>query len=182
MKIPAITAGSLTAATVLAIGMTVGGFGVAAAQPIDFGALPVNPNVVTDSTAWLAESPVQNPNGQPGVEAVYTHRDSTRKITDTILVLPDPAAAIASIGGSQAELANTVVNAKTQLVPVGTGGTILTGTSPDGTASVTVLTFTEGNAATTIEFTGSGSDPAPTDLVIELGQKQAAAIKDALSA
>jgi hypothetical protein len=50
--------------------------------------------------------------------------------------------------------------------------------APDGVQSVTVLTFAEGNAATTIEFDGPATDPAPADFVVELGQKQAAAITD----
>jgi hypothetical protein len=43
---------------------------------------------------------------------------------------------------------------------------------------VTVLSFTEGNVATTIEFDGPSNDPAPPDFVTELGQKQDTAIKD----
>jgi hypothetical protein len=43
---------------------------------------------------------------------------------------------------------------------------------------VTVLTFTQGNAAATIEFDGAPKDPAPADLVVELGQKQDTAIRD----
>ena len=50
--------------------------------------------------------------------------------------------------------------------------------SPDGTQSVTVLTFAEGNAATTIEFDGPPNDPVPPDVAIELGQKQDTAIRD----
>jgi hypothetical protein len=50
--------------------------------------------------------------------------------------------------------------------------------SPDGSKSVTVLSFAEGNTATTIEFAGSPKDPAPSDLVLELGRKQDTAIRD----
>ena len=55
---------------------------------------------------------------------------------------------------------------------------MVSGMSPDGTKSVTVLSFTEGNAATTIEFDGAPNDPAPSDLVLELGRKQDTAIRD----
>ncbi len=48
---------------------------------------------------------------------------------------------------------------------------MVSGTSPDGTESVTVVTFTEGNTATTIEFGGPPNDPGPADLVVELGQR-----------
>jgi hypothetical protein len=43
---------------------------------------------------------------------------------------------------------------------------------------VTVLTFAQGNTATTIEFAGAANDPAPADLVLELGRKQDTAIQD----
>jgi hypothetical protein len=55
---------------------------------------------------------------------------------------------------------------------------MVSGMSPDGTKSVTVLTFTQGTAAATIEFDGPPRDPAPADFVVELGQKQDTAIKD----
>ncbi|MBP1817755.1 hypothetical protein [Mycobacterium sp. OAE908] len=165
-------AGGFAAAAVL----TMSGFGYAAAQPGDFSTLPVDPNLITDSLAYNAAAPVFNPNGQPGVETVYTHRDGSRTITTTVLVLPDAGAATAALDGARAGLA--VANGKSQPAAVGSGGTMLTGMSPDGSKSVTVLSFTEGNTATTIEFAGAPKDPAPSDLVLELGRKQDTAIRD----
>ena len=151
------------------------GMGSAAAQSTDYSTLPVDPNTITDSLAYTAAPLDMDPNGQPGVMAEYNHREGgTRQITTTILVLYDAQAAAAALGGAAAEVADQ----RSQPAPVGTGGTMVTGTSPDGTESVTVLTFTEGNTATTIEFDGPPNDPAPADMVIDLGQKQAAAIKD----
>ncbi len=163
------------AAALLGIGTTIGGLGSAAAQPNDYGTLPVDPNLVTDSLAYNAAPPVFDPNGQPGVTAVYTHRGGERQITNTILVLPDAQAATAAVGGAAV---GKVANGQTQPAAVGSGGTIVSGMSPDGTKSVTVLTFTQGNAAATIEFDGPPRDPAPADFVVELGQKQDTAIKD----
>jgi hypothetical protein len=158
--------------------MTLGGFAYAAAQPGDFSTLPVDPNLITDSLAYHASPPVLNPNGQPGVETVYTHRDGSRTITTKVLVLSEPQAATAALEGARAELAGTVANGKTQPAAVGAGGSMLTGTSADGSKSVTVLSFAHGNTATTIEFDGAANDPAPTDLVLELGRKQDTAIQD----
>jgi hypothetical protein len=182
MKVPVIAVGGLTATTLLTIGVTVGGFGSAAAQPGDYSTLPVHPNEVTDSMAYSAAAPIQNPNGQPGVTEVYMHRDGSRQITNTILILPDAPGAAAAMNGSQADLANRVAGGKTQPAAVGTGGTMVSGSSPDGSKSVTLLTFTEGNAATTIEFDGPPKDPVPTDMVIDFGQKQDTAIKSWLGA
>jgi hypothetical protein len=62
--------------------------------------------------------------------------------------------------------------------PVDRSSTVLTGMSPDASKSVTILSFAEGNTATTVEFDGAPKDPVPPDLVLELGQKQDTAIKD----
>jgi hypothetical protein len=177
MKVPVIVAGSLTATTLLTIGVTVGGFTSASALPGDFTTLPVHPNEVTDSMAYSAAPPILYPNGQPGVTEVYTHRDGSRTITDTILVLPDAAGAAAAMTASKTDLGNRIANGKTQPAAVGTGGTIVSGMSPDGSKSVSVLTFTEGNAAATVEFDGAPKDPVPTDIVNDFGQKQDTAIK-----
>jgi hypothetical protein len=167
-------AGGLAAAAI----MTFGGFGYAAAQPGDVSVLPVDPNLITDSLAYNAAPPVFNPNGQPGVQTVYTHRDGSRQITSTILVLPDAQAATAALDGARAELAGKVADGQTQPAAVGSAGTMVSGMSPDGSKSVTVLSFAEGNTATTIEFDGAPKDPAPSDLVLELGRKQDTAIRD----
>jgi hypothetical protein len=181
MKRPVIAIGGLTAAALLAAGMTIGGFSPAAAQPGDFAAVSVSPNVITDSAAYTAAVPVIDPNGQPGVTTVYTHRDNTRQITNTILFLPDPQAATAALSQIQSGLGNQVANGKTQPAAVGTGGTVVTGLSPDGTKSVSVLLFTEGNAAGSIEFEGPKNDSVPLDMVVDYGQKQDTAIKDSLT-
>ena len=173
MKARTMAGGFATAAM-----MTFGGFGYAAAQPGDFSALPVDPNLITDSLAYNAAPPVFNPNGQPGVEALYTHRDGSRQITSTILVLPDAQAATAALDGARTALAGKVANGQTQPAAVGSAGTMVSGMSPDGSKSVTVLSFAEGNTATTIEFDGAPRDPAPSDLVLELGRKQDTAIRD----
>ena len=80
MRILGIAIGSVTATALVTVGIAVGGFGSAAAAPGDYSTLPVDPNVVTDSTAYSAAAPILNPNGQPGVTAVYTHRDGTRPL------------------------------------------------------------------------------------------------------
>jgi hypothetical protein len=166
-----------TFATAAAITINAG-LGYAAAAPGDFSTLPVDPNLITDSLAYTAAPPVFNPNGQPGVESVYTHRDGSRQITTTVLVLPDTQAAAAALDGARAQLAGEVSNGKTQSADVGSNGTMLTGMSSDGSKSVTILSFAQGDTATTIEFAGAPTDPAPPDLVLELGRKQDTANRD----
>jgi hypothetical protein len=165
------------AAVALAATVTIGGFATATAQSVDYTTLLVDPNVLTDSLAYTAAPLDINPNGQQGVSATYNHRDG-RQITTTVLFFPDPDAATASLNGAAAD----VVNPKSTPAAVGTGGTLVSGMSPDGVQSVSVLTFTEGNAATTIEFDGPPNDPVPADMAVELGQKQDTQIKDWQSA
>jgi hypothetical protein len=168
--------GGLTGAALLVAGMSLGS-GLAAADPGDYTLLLVDPNVVTDSLAYTAAPPTLNPGGQPGAMTVYTHRDG-RSITDSVWVLADPTAAAGAI--SQAQGATPVANQKSVSAQVGQNGQLITGTSPDGTKSLSVLYFTEGNAASQMEFAGPVDDPAPSDLVIEFGQKQDALIKGQL--
>jgi hypothetical protein len=101
-------------------------------------------------------------------------------VINTVWVLTDPAAASSAI--NQAQGSTPIANQKLASAAVGSGGQLVTGTSPDGTQSLSVLYFTEGNAASAIQFAGSAADPAPSDLVIEMGQKQDALIKSQLGA
>jgi hypothetical protein len=180
MTISRIAIRGVMAASLLTIGTAIGGIGSATAQP-DYSSLPVHPNEATDSAAFAAGAPIQNPDGQSGVSMVFTHRDGSRQITNTILVLADPDAATAAMDQSRAEVANQVVDSKTEPAAIGTAGTIVSGLSPDRTRSITVLTFTEGDAATMVEFEGPANDPVPPDIVTEYGQRQDARIKEALA-
>ncbi|OBB17842.1 hypothetical protein A5662_05430 [Mycobacteriaceae bacterium 1482268.1] len=169
---------SALAASVMSLGTALG-MGSAAAQP-DLGSIPVHPNEVIDATAFTAAAPVMNPDGQPGVSTTFTHRDGSRQIVSTVLVLADPAAATGALDASRAQ--TNVVDAKTAPAAVGSGGTIVSGLSADRSQSLSVLTFTEGNAAATVKFSGPAGDPVPADLVLDYGQRQDAAIKAALAA
>jgi hypothetical protein len=158
----------------MAAAATIGGLGSAAAQP-DLNTLPVDPNLLTDSLAYSSAPFVINPNGQQGVKAEYTHREGgTRSITTSILLYPNEQAALASLSSA----ADQVGMPRKLAAAVGANGNLVAGTTLDGTKSTSVLTFTEGNAATTIEFDGPLNDPAPDDFVIDLGKKQDTAILD----
>lgn len=159
------------AAAVLSAGLMTAG----PATADDYTALLVDPNVVVDSLAYTAGAVTVNPGGQPGAAKVYTHRDG-RSITDTVWVLADPAAATAAAAAAQA--AAGIANAQSESVQVGAGGTFISGTSADGSQALGLLTFTEGNAAASIEFAGPANDPPDAALATELGQAQDALIKN----
>jgi hypothetical protein len=161
-------AGALTLATV--------GMGTAAAEP-DYATLPVNPNGTTDSLAYTAKAPVIDPDGQRGVQQEFDHRDGSRGITTTIRVLSSPQDATGAVDAMRGDLAPIVLGQGNQPVPVGAGGTLVTGTSPDGNKSVGVLLFSEGNAAVQVQFDGPANDPVPVDVATQYGQDQDGAIK-----
>jgi hypothetical protein len=170
MRTKTIAGGIIAAALLISVGCPT------ALADGPYADLVVDPNAVTDSTAYAVLSPpIANPDGHNGVSTVYTHRDSTRTITDTILVLPDPGAAAAAV---PAQLHDTGVGGSPKPAAVGTGGTMIAGTTPDGSRSLTVLGFAQGNAAVTLEFEGALHDAVPSDLAMELGQAQATLIKD----
>lgn len=146
--------------------------GSAVAQPADYGSLPVDPNVLTDSTAYVAEAAVTDPGGQPGIEQTFTHRDGSRRITDTIWVLGDPRAATDVLRTARLQLGGVLVEQSASPAPVGDDGTIVSGPSPDGSRWLSVLQFTRDDDAVQIRFDGLRDDPVPVDLVVEYGQRQ----------
>jgi hypothetical protein len=161
-----------------------------AAQPSDYTALLIHATDIDAPMPFVAGPPTANPNGQPGAAITFSsqpHPEDQNGVTvkdvhivDTIQVLPDPAAATSALN-----LAKTgqglVKDPKTDSATVGTGGTTLSGTSPDGSKGLTVLMFTEGRGFVTLEFVGGAdSPPPPPDFVTDVGQKQDAAVKKGL--
>ncbi len=132
-------------------------------------------------TGFTAGSPTINPSGKPGVAAVFNSQDGSRQIGDTILVLADESAAKSALSAAAAGFGSAVTFPTPQSSTVGVGGTLVSGTSPDGSKVVTILLFTEGKAFTTLEFDGAPDDPVAVEFVEEVGQKQDAAIKTGFS-
>lgn len=155
--------------------------GSAPAQPTDYTRLLIRADEINAPETFTAGPPTLNPNGKNGVSTTFSDDDGSHVIIDTILVLPDPAAAAAALGAEKATLPGSGT-ATPIPVDVGTGGTKVSGDSPDGSKGITVLRFTEGRAFATLEFDGPASIPAPPDFVTGVGQKQDAAIKNGLPA
>jgi hypothetical protein len=124
---------------------------------------------------FTSNSVVRDPGGKPGVSETFTSWDRT--LIATIVVLPDASAASGALNHATADLPKTVTGASAESVPVGSGGTVVSGTSPDGSKSVSVLLFTEGKTFTTYEISSDPRDPVSTDFLVPVGQKQDARIK-----
>jgi hypothetical protein len=161
----------------------------APAQPSDYTGLLIQAADLDAPIPFTAGPPTNNPNGQPGAAITFStqaHPEDQNGLTvkevqirDTIQVLPDPAAATSALNSARTGQ-GVVKDPKTDSANVGTGGTTLTGTSPDGSKGVTVLLFTEGRGFVTLEFDGPVDSLPPPEWVTEVGQKQDAAVKKGL--
>jgi hypothetical protein len=138
-------------------------------------------DIALPGDTFTAAPPTENPNGKSGVATVFSNQADTREIGDTIMVLPDAAGAATALDGARSSLGSAVTGGDAQPAAVGEGGTIVSGTSPDGSKSVTVLIFSEGKGFVTLEFDGKPDDPVPPAFATDIGQKQDAAIKSALA-
>jgi hypothetical protein len=154
----------------------------ASAQPADYSKLLIKPSdiAVPGDTFTMQEAPQVNPNGKPGVAAVFVNQDNTRRVDDTILVLPTESDASGVLESTKTVSEQAVAGATSQPADVGSAGVTISGTSPDGSQAVTNLLFTTGKAITTIEFSSAASDPVPPEILLDIGQKQDAAIKAGL--
>ena len=92
----------------------------------------------------------------------------------------DVAAATAALEAAKSALGGSVVGGAPAPIEVGAGGISVSGNSPDNAKSVTVVLFTEGRAFVTLEFDGPKDATPPPDFVLDVGQKQALAIKNGL--
>jgi hypothetical protein len=152
----------------------------AQAQSADYARLLIQASDIQAPMAFTAGPVTPNPNGQAGVDTTFSNDDKTRQIHDTILVFSDPAAATSALEAAKAKLGDSVQGAPGPAA-VGTGGTIVSGNSPDGSKSAMMVLFTEGKAFATLNFVGPPDMLPPPDFATELGQKQDTAIKNGLA-
>jgi hypothetical protein len=192
MRIPATTITGIAMATTLTAALvggcsnhsksstaTSGSATVKHAQPTDYIALLIKASDINAPETFTASPPTKNPNGQLGAATTFSDDDQSHVITDTIQILPDPAAAANALDAVKTTQSKTL-HGKPASTDVGTGGTTISGSSPDRSKGVTVLLFTEGKALVTLEFDGPPYALAPPDFITDVGRKQDTAIKNGL--
>src|ERR1700761_245500 len=173
---------SPTASSTSAAAATSHSSAVSSARPqsADYARLLIQASDIQTPMAFTAGPVTPNPNGQAGADTTFSNDDKTRQIHDTILVFSDPAAATSALEAAKAKLGDSV-HGTPGPAAVGAGGTTVSGNSPDGSKSVTMVLFTEGKAFATLNFVGPPDMQPPPDFVNDLGQKQDTAIKNGLS-
>jgi hypothetical protein len=186
---PTTTSAPTTPVSATAATTTLAPTSSASAQPSDYTRLLIQTTDIDAPMPFIAGPPTANPNGQPGVAITFSTQPHPADqdgvtvkevhIRDTIQVLPDAAAATSALNSARAGQ-GIVTNPETAPANVGTGGTTMSGKSPDGSKGVTALLFTEGRAFVTLEFIGPVDPLPPPDFVVDVGQKQDAAVKKGL--
>ncbi|GAY17980.1 hypothetical protein MSZK_47060 [Mycobacterium sp. shizuoka-1] len=149
-----------------------------AAAAVDYTRLLLQAgDISTTGDAYVAAPPTANPDSRPGAEVLFVNQEQTKAVSILLVALDDPAAGPSALAEAQAGLAKSVTPGPPRPSIVGTGGTVVSGNSPDATKSVTVLLFTQGATLARIEFDGLPGQPAAADFVTNVGQKQAIALR-----
>jgi hypothetical protein len=111
-----------------------------------------------------------------GVATVFGAEDGSRQMGETILLLPDAAAAQTAVQGAASTTKDQRPGATASAARVGDTAVIITGYELGGTAS-TLLLFSQGVASVAMDFRGPATDPVPPDVVTAVGVKQAALLR-----
>ena len=150
------------------------------AQANDYTGLLIKATDINAPIQFNAGPPANNANGQPGAAITFSTDDNSHVIKDTIQVLADPGAATNALNAAKGAQGNNIKNPATSPFEVGTGGTTVSGNSPDNSKGVMVVLFTEGKAFVTLEFDGPVDSLPPQEFVTDVAQKQLAAVKKGL--
>ena len=145
----------------------------------DYSGLLIKLTDISGNERWVIDTPPKPNEAGPGAEVTFRNEASTRAIFDGILIFSDASQAQTGLDGGKKSLSNEVTGTP-RPVDVGTGGTMVSGTKPDGSQALTALLFTEGRAFVDMVFSSAPNDPVPPDAAVELAQKQDDAIKHGL--
>lgn len=148
-------------------------------QGTDYTKLLIRAEDINAPEKFTASPPIANPDGKQGAATTFSDDDGSHIIRDTIVILPDPAAAANALDAAKSAPPGGITGTPMPY-DVGAGGTKIVGDLPDKSKGLTVLLFTEGRAFVTLEFDGPSGMEAPADFVTDVGQKQDTAIKNGL--
>ncbi|MBO0678317.1 hypothetical protein JRC04_12670 [Mycolicibacterium sp. S2-37] len=152
-----------------------------AAEPADYTSLLITAEDIEAPVPFMAEPAKLNPDGTQGAEQVFATEDKAATISINIFVMDTPEQAT-ELKARTLETIGSAITGTPEPAPIGSDGTVVNGTSPDGGRSVVGLFFTEANTFTTISFDSQPGDlnPPPPDFVDQIGNKQLAAIQEGL--
>ncbi len=156
-----------------------------AAQPTDYSNLLIKAtDIVVPGDSFNPPKTRQLTDPAPGIEGVFSNQAGSRTVIDSLLVYPDPGAA----DKDRDSLTKSYVDPQSGAIKggapapadVGTGGTIISGPSADGTKAKTSVIFGQGKVVTLVEFESAPNDQVPPEVALDVARKQDAAIKAGL--
>lgn len=144
----------------------------------DYEYLLLQAEDLSDSEDTFAERSTDNtPNGVPGASTLFVNADDTRAISVTVAAYPGAPTAEATLREAVATSDTVLTGGEPQPLGVGTGGTSIKGTSPDGAKAVTLVLFTHDNVLARLQFDSAPDDPATDQFVSEIAKMQQVALR-----
>ena len=144
----------------------------------DYSRLLLDAGDLSDQEDTFSErSSAATPNGLPGASTLFVNADDTRAISVTVAVYPGAATATATLREAIATANTVVTGGNPTPLPVGTDGTVIKGTAPDGGKAVTLVLFTQGPALARLEFDSATGDPTTDQFVTNIAKMQQIALR-----
>ncbi|NTY61188.1 hypothetical protein [Mycolicibacterium sphagni] len=157
--------------------------GAAAPAAGDLSVLLMKPEGIPPTPAgpWVGEAPKADPAPPASVSQFYKSGDNN--IQSTVFLLPDADAAAKLVTDTLASpnLASLIKGTQAPAPNVNKGAQVINGTSADGSASMSILMFSEGKVAAQVNFIGKVGDPVSADYLDTVGVIQLDAIQQNLS-
>lgn len=144
----------------------------------DFAALLLQAGDLSDTDDTFAlRSSKEDPNGLHGASALFVNQDDTRAVSVTIANYPNSAVATSTLREAVATAGTVVTGGNPAPLEVGTDGTVIRGTAPDGAKSVTLALFTEGPMLARLEFDSATGDTTSDRFVTNVAKLQQIALR-----
>lgn len=144
----------------------------------DYSALLLQAGDLSDAEDTFTERSSQpTPDNVPGASKLFVNADDTRAISVTVGVFPGASAATETLHQAVATADTVVSGATAQPLAVGTDGTMLKGTAPDGSKAVTLVLFTQGRALARLQFASAPGDVATERFVTDIAKMQQIALR-----
>ena len=144
----------------------------------DYSRLLLDAGDLSDQEDTFSErSSAATPNGLPGASTLFVNADDTRAISVTVAFYPGPPTASATLREAVATANTVVTGGNPTPLPVGTDGTVIKGTAPDGGKAVTLVLFTQGPALARLEFDSATGDATTDQFVTDIAKMQQIALR-----
>jgi hypothetical protein len=140
----------------------------------DYSSLLIKPSDI--GADFAADGPpTPNPGGATGTGQTYKNADGSRVVVVTLAVFPDAAGAAGVIQPMKDAITDKV-DGQQKPVDIGANGFMVEGPAKKKSMEVSEVVFTQGRTLVDLEYDSAPGNPAPSDAVLDVARKQAAAV------